>query len=190
MRIELASGTTAEIVRVPEPTMGLVIIPDLFGLRPLFDDLVARLAHDWNMSVCAIDHFVGQNLGSDPDKRLAALPLLDDANYLRDVHEAADELGTKVTALMGFCMGGMYCLKSAGSQRFDRIVCLEMQKRYWQLWVRKIRIRRCLMLMSCDQLVLLCKFMLMQNMGLHTMRHVHPTGLKMQQMRFLGRETG
>ena len=122
VRIELASGTTAEIVRVPEPTMGLVIIPDLFGLRPLFDDLVARLAHDWNMSVCAIDHFVGQNLGSDPEKRVAALPFLDDANYLRDVHEAADELGTKVTALMGFCMGGMYCLKSAGSQRFDRIV--------------------------------------------------------------------
>lgn len=122
VRIELASGTTAELVVVAQPTMGLVIIPDLFGLRPLFDDLATRLATDWNMSVCAIDHFPGQDLGADADKRLAALPSLDDATCLRDLHEAADVLATPVTALMGFCMGGMYCLKSAGSQRFARIV--------------------------------------------------------------------
>ncbi len=122
MRIELASGTTAELVVVAQPTMGLVIIPDLFGLRPLFDDLVSRLATEWNMSVCAIDHFCGQDLGADAEKRLSALPLLNDANYLRDLHEAADVLATPTTVLMGFCMGGMYCFKAAGSQRFARIV--------------------------------------------------------------------
>ena len=44
MRIELPSGTPAELVKPDgEASLGLVIAPDIFGLRPLFDDLCARL---------------------------------------------------------------------------------------------------------------------------------------------------
>ena len=47
MRIELPSGTPAELAR-PEgdASRGLVLVPDIGGLRPLFDDLCARLADD------------------------------------------------------------------------------------------------------------------------------------------------
>jgi len=44
MRITLPSGTSAEIVHVDDPVMGLVIAPDIFGLRPLYDDMVAKFA--------------------------------------------------------------------------------------------------------------------------------------------------
>ena len=40
--------------------MGLVIAPDIFGVRPLFDDMVDRLATDWKMAVCAVEPFPGQ----------------------------------------------------------------------------------------------------------------------------------
>ncbi|MFM8714269.1 MAG: hypothetical protein ACKOE7_13070, partial [Actinomycetota bacterium] len=54
VRIVLPSGTPAEIdTTVPSPTMGLVIAPDIWSLRPLYDDMVARLAREWNMAVCA-----------------------------------------------------------------------------------------------------------------------------------------
>ena len=122
MRITLPSGTTAEIdTSMPSPSMGLVIAPDIFSLRPLFDDMVARLAREWNMAVCAVEPFPGRNLGPDIQPRFAAVPELDDASHLRDLHEAADALGTARVGLMGFCMGGMYCFKSAVSPRFARI---------------------------------------------------------------------
>ena len=101
--------------------MGLVISPDIFSLRPLFVDMVARLAHDWNMAVCAVEPFPGRELGTDIEARMSAVATLDDAAHLRDLHEAADALGTKRVGLMGFCMGGMYCFKSAVSERFARI---------------------------------------------------------------------
>ena len=46
MRIELPSGTAAELVHPPSGPAGrgLVVIPDVMGMRPLFDDLVAHLA--------------------------------------------------------------------------------------------------------------------------------------------------
>lgn len=124
MRITLSSGTTAEIVRVDSPSIGLVITPDIFGLRPLFDDHVARFARDWNMSVIAVEPFPGkaEELGPDVEKRFAAVPLISDDDHLRDLEFAADELGTPHVGLMGFCMGGMYCFKAARSSRFDRIV--------------------------------------------------------------------
>lgn len=123
MRITLSSGTAAEIVRVDSPSMGLVITPDIFGLRPLFDNHVARFASEWNMSVIAVEPFPGQEetLGADVEKRFVAASDISDDAHLRDLELAADELGTPRVGLMGFCMGGMYCFKSARSDRFDRI---------------------------------------------------------------------
>ncbi len=122
MRITLPSGTPAEIdVSVANPVMGLVIMPDIFGLRPLFDELVARLAQEWNMAVIAIEPFAGQTLSADIGERMAFMPLLSDDAILRDMHEAADALGVERVGLMGFCMGGMYCHKASRSDRFARI---------------------------------------------------------------------
>ena len=121
MRITLPSGTPAEIVRHPAPTMGLVIAPDIFGLRPLFDGIVQRFSDEWEMSVCAVEPFPGRDLGPDVEGRFAAVPQLSDDDNLRDLLEAADALGTATVGLMGFCMGGMYCFKAARVERFARI---------------------------------------------------------------------
>ena len=123
MRITLPSGTQCEIDKtIKNPAMGLVIAPDIFGLRELYDDLVARFAREWNMVVCAVEPFPDRVLGPEIEPRFAAVPTLSDENHLRDLHEAADALAVPVVGLMGFCMGGMYCFKSARSERFKKIV--------------------------------------------------------------------
>jgi carboxymethylenebutenolidase len=101
--------------------MGLVIAPDIFGLRPLFDDMVERLSREWQMSVIAVEPFPGQTLSEEIADRFAAAAHLDDDLHLRDLTEAADYLGTSQVGLMGFCIGGMYCFKAGRSSRFDRI---------------------------------------------------------------------
>lgn len=122
MRITLASGTTAELdISIMSPTMGLVIAPDIFGLRPVFDDLVARLAREWNMAVAAVDPFPGRQMSTDVQERFAVVAGMDDDVHLRDLHQAADVLATPRVGLIGFCMGGMYCFKSSRSDRFARI---------------------------------------------------------------------
>lgn len=125
MRITLPSGTQAEIAEPMDTdntsSMGLVIAPDIFGLRPLFDDMVARLASVWSMTVVAVDPFPGLDLGEEVEPRFAAVPTLDDDIFLRDLIEAADATGCDRVGLLGFCMGGMYCLKAARSDRFAKI---------------------------------------------------------------------
>jgi len=127
MRITLPSGTPAEVSRPDEggaagPEAGLVIAPDIFGLRPLYDDLVARLAREWNLAVCAVEPFPGRELGPDIEPRFASVSSIDDALHLRDLEEAAGMLGQARVGLLGFCLGGMYCHKASRSEVFDRIV--------------------------------------------------------------------
>ena len=124
MRITLPSGTEAEIARPAEvPAIGLVVTPDIWGLRPLFDDLVAGWSRDWGMAVAAVDQYAGKrpDESADLDSRFAAVAAIDDDRHLNDLVAAADVLGTPTTVLMGFCMGGMYCFKSARSDRFAKI---------------------------------------------------------------------
>ena len=84
MRINLPSGTVCEIDKtVANPKMGLVIAPDIFSLRPLYDDLVKRLATDWQMAVCAVEPFPGLPLGPEIEPRFAAVSSLDDEKTLR-----------------------------------------------------------------------------------------------------------
>jgi carboxymethylenebutenolidase len=138
MRITLPSGTEAEIAEPAdsddESTMGLVIAPDIFGLRPLFDDMVARLSSVWSMTVCAVEPFPGLDLGSDVEPRMAAMSGLDDDVHLRDLQEAADATGCERVGLLGFCMGGMYCLKAARSDRFAKIVSFYGMIRLPEAW--------------------------------------------------------
>ena len=71
---------------------GLVVLPDVLGLRPLFDDLVARLAKEQGWTVCAFELWAGRESLSLPD-RLAAAGSLDDARVLGDAAAAADATG-------------------------------------------------------------------------------------------------
>jgi carboxymethylenebutenolidase len=129
MRATLPSGTPVEIARpVPGPAdrtapgspTGLVIAPDIFGLRPLFDDLTQRMADEGFVAV-AVEPFPGQDL-PDVDARFAAVPGLDDDAVIGDLCAAADLTGCDRVGLIGFCMGGMYAHKAAGIGRFARIV--------------------------------------------------------------------
>jgi dienelactone hydrolase len=135
MRIVLPSGTPAEIAHPSgEPTMSLVVAPDIFGLRPLYDDLVARLAQEWQMTVCAVEPFPGLDLGPDVEPRFAAVSSLDDDAHLRDLLEGADATGCERVGLMGFCMGGMYAFKSARSDRFAAIASFYGMIRLPETW--------------------------------------------------------
>jgi dienelactone hydrolase len=138
MRITLPSGTEAEIAEPSEsdasPSMGLVITPDIFGLRPLFDDMVSRLASVWSMTVCAVEPFPGLDLGDEVEARFAAVPSLDDDVHLRDLVEAADATGCDTVGLLGFCMGGMYCFKAARSDRFSKIASFYGMIRLPEAW--------------------------------------------------------
>jgi carboxymethylenebutenolidase len=138
MRITLPSGTPAEIHRVDGATRGLVVFPDIFGLRPLFDDQVRRFATEWGMTTVAIEPFpvsaVGRELGADLDGRFAAVPTLSDADKFRDLNEAADATGCATVGMIGFCMGGMYCFKAAAMKRFSRIASFYGMIRLPEAW--------------------------------------------------------
>jgi carboxymethylenebutenolidase len=129
MRITLPSGTSAELARPDAtPTRGVALHPDIMGLRPLFDDLCARLAADHSWTVCAIEPFPGQE-EVPLEARLGAPVDVD--RVLGDLQAAADATGADRVAVMGFCMGGMQTFRAAGAtvlrassatNRFDRAV--------------------------------------------------------------------
>ncbi|MFM8866894.1 MAG: dienelactone hydrolase family protein [Ilumatobacteraceae bacterium] len=122
MRITLPSGTEAEIdMSVAGATQGIVIAPDIFGLRPLFDEFVARIAREWQVKVIAVEPFPGRQLPLEIEPRVQAMPSMYDDHHLRDLEEGAAALGVERVGLMGFCMGGMYCHKSSRSDRFAKI---------------------------------------------------------------------
>lgn len=122
MRITLPSGTSAELVTPSgAATRGLVVVPDVMGLRPLFVDLCERLSAEHGWSVCCFEPFPGRESMS-LEERFKALAETSDDLLLGDAAAAADATGADPVAIMGFCMGGMYALKAAGSGRFDRAV--------------------------------------------------------------------
>ena len=135
MRISLPSGTPAEIARPDgrQPARGLVVLPDVLGLRPLFDDLVARLAKEQGWTVCAFELWAGRESLSLPD-RLAAVGSLDDARVLGDAAAAADATGCDPVGIIGFCMGGMYTLKASATGRFDRAAAFYGMARVPEQW--------------------------------------------------------
>ena len=125
MRVTLPSGTPAELSIPDNPTgtRGVVIAPDIMGLRPLFDDLASGLAAERGWPVCAVEPFPGQE--SVPlEERLRSR--LDAARITRDLELGADLLqertGVAAVAVIGFCMGGMNAFRAAGTGRFDRAV--------------------------------------------------------------------
>ena len=122
MRTELSTGTPAILVRPEgEPARGVVLLPDVGGLRPLFDEMCEQLATEHNWAVCAPEPFPGKE-DTPQEQRLALIPQNDDDRVLADVVAATELLGTERTAAIGFCQGGMWAYKSATLDQIDRAV--------------------------------------------------------------------
>jgi carboxymethylenebutenolidase len=135
MHIQLPTGTTAELA-LPDvqPRRGLVLSPDIEGLRPLFEEMSARLARDHAWAVCTPEPYPGRERLS-VDERFEAK--YDDAQAIGDLVAAADRLnaeGASPVAVMGFCMGGMAAFKAAGTGRFDRAVSIYGMIRIPEPW--------------------------------------------------------
>ena len=107
---------------------GVVLSPDLAGLRPLIEDHCRRLATH-GLAVCAPETFArlipaGGSL--DLEGRRAVAGQLHDDVILEDLAEAADHLAAVDdvggVSVLGFCMGGSSALKAAATGRFERAV--------------------------------------------------------------------
>jgi carboxymethylenebutenolidase len=125
MRITLPTGAPAELaLPAGAPVRGVVLLPDIMGLRPLFDDLCARLAASHGWAVCAPEPFPGEEQLA-VEERQAALHRIDDVRQLANATAAAsvlEERGCSPVGVLGFCAGGMYALMAAGIGRCDRAV--------------------------------------------------------------------
>ena len=111
------------------PRSGIVLHPDIMGVRPLFDDLCRRLATH-GFAVCCPEPFTrapaNVREADAPQARMAYVKQLQDELQIGDLEAAADYVvihdDVSEVAVMGFCMGGMYALKAAAGERFDRAV--------------------------------------------------------------------
>ena len=121
------------------PREGVVLHPDVGGLRPLYSDMARRLATH-GLAVCAIEPFAGI---AEPDRasveqRLASVKDLDDAQQLEMLESAANLLvvedGVSRVCVLGFCMGGHYVFKAAAGDRFDAAVAFYGMLRTPDAW--------------------------------------------------------
>ena len=129
----LPSGTPAHVALAPGATRGLVVVPDIGGLRPLFTEMGDRLAAEHGWSVACFDTWAGR-AETTIEERMASAGSLDDARIAADAAAAADLLGVEPVAVMGFCQGGMFSLKAAASGRFDRAVSFYGMVRLPEHW--------------------------------------------------------
>ncbi len=124
MRTLLASGRPVEVARPrqgPPATQGLVLIPDIMGMRPLFDEHAQRLADERRWAVVVVEPWPGRE-GLSLEDRLGLVGSIDDEALLADLMAAADLLEVEPVGVIGFCMGGMFTLKATGTGRFHRAV--------------------------------------------------------------------
>jgi carboxymethylenebutenolidase len=122
MRTTLPSGTPIEVAHPADgrpPSRGLVLIPDIGGLRPVFDEHVRRIADEQGWAVVAVEPWPGRET-MPLDEKLQSVSSIDDATFIADLVAAADHLAVEPVGVMGFCMGGMFTLKAAGTGRFHR----------------------------------------------------------------------
>jgi carboxymethylenebutenolidase len=109
------------------PRAGIVLHPDIGGLRPLFDDMARRIATH-GIAVCAVEPFASlpAEERATTEQRLAHVRDLDDGQQLEMLSNAADLLvvedDVSRVCVLGFCMGGHYTFKAAASDRFDAAV--------------------------------------------------------------------
>ena len=125
-KLNLASGTPYVIARPPSTTTsdyGLVIGPDMVGLRPAFEDIAERLASDEGWVVTAPEPFPGQE-DWDVWTKYDAMANVDATRQLADVLAAADATGAKRVGMIGFCLGGFHAYRAAPTGRFEAVVAM------------------------------------------------------------------
>ncbi len=130
--LEAGDGTAVDAIHarpVGPPEAGLVVHPDMLGVRPLFDDLCRRLATN-GYAVACTEPFARfpRDVRDAPDAsvRMSHMKDMDDDRQLGDLAQAAgfliDADGVGRVSILGFCMGGMYTLKAAATGAFARAV--------------------------------------------------------------------
>lgn len=123
------------------PAAGVVLHPDIMGLRPLFETMALRLASH-GLAVAVTEPFArkseSERAASDVGTRMGWVADLDDAEQLEDLSAAADLLvvedGVSKVGVLGFCMGGLYALEAAATDRFDRAVAFYGMIRLPDAW--------------------------------------------------------
>lgn len=139
MLTTLNSGTAVEVVK-GTGDVGLVIVPDIWGLRPLFSELCESVSERTGWSVACFETFPGLDLpGAEDPEGLAvrgeALRGITDTALLGDAVAAADATGAAVVNIIGFCMGGMYALKAAATGRFARVASFYGMAHVQESWL-------------------------------------------------------
>ena len=110
------------------PRAGVVLHPDIGGLRPLFDDMARRLATH-GLAVCAVEPFAGVAESRAGDDR-AAIRARRGISTTRSSSRCCrarpicswSKTTCRGSCVLGFCMGGHYTFKAAASDRFDAAV--------------------------------------------------------------------
>jgi len=109
------------------PRAGLVVAPDIMGVRPLFEEIARRLASH-GLAVAVVEPFarVPDRADLDPAARMSRIASFTDEDTLGDLAAAADLLVVEDdvarVSVLGFCMGGYFTLKAAATDRFDAAV--------------------------------------------------------------------
>lgn len=125
------------------PRAGIVVHPDIFGVRPLFEDLSRRLASHGFSVACVepfarLDSDVRAAAADDVVTRMSWVSGLRDADQLGDLEAAANMLVVEDDVanigVLGFCMGGMYALQAAKLERFDASVAMYGMIRVPEAW--------------------------------------------------------
>jgi carboxymethylenebutenolidase len=121
------------------PVAGLVVHPDMGGLRPLFVDMARRLATH-GLAVCVFEQFAAQpdDVRTSVEARMAHMKDLDDGAQMDLLDAAANLLVVEDdinrVSVLGFCMGGHYVFKAASLDRFDAAVAFYGMLRTPDAW--------------------------------------------------------
>jgi carboxymethylenebutenolidase len=110
-----------ELVRAEDPILGVVILPDVLGLRPLFNDIAGRLSTEQRWSVAVVEQYPGRE-EVPVQQRLAEMADFDAKRQVADCAAAAELLGTPRVSVLGFCLGGAGALRAAANPRYEHVV--------------------------------------------------------------------
>jgi carboxymethylenebutenolidase len=130
--LEARDGTPVDAIHArpdAQPETGVVMHPDMMGVRPLFEEQCRRLATH-GFAVACTEPFARfpreVRDAPEPTLRIAHMKNMDDTLQLGDLAQAAEFLaatdGVARVSVIGFCMGGMYTLKAAATGAFARAV--------------------------------------------------------------------
>jgi carboxymethylenebutenolidase len=136
VRTTLDTGTPVEVARPADGRdagRGLVLIPDIMGLRPLFDAHAQRIADEQGWAVAAVEPWPGREDLALGD-RMGLVGSVEQPRLLGDAMAAADLLGVDPVGITGFCMGGMFALLAIATGRFDRAVAFYGMIRIPEQW--------------------------------------------------------